>query len=331
MSHSLLERVEHRLVNEPGGDPGLYIDLIGLRRAVIFDLGESSLSTRDLIKAADVCISHTHIDHWIGFDRLLRSWIGRARELRIHGPEGMAEHVWHRIHGYVWNLTFEDHLRIVTHEVVGDEVRVEELSIEDRFQRRRDHGARPHDGVLIQGPGFRVEFAEMDHSTTCLGFALVEDARYSFDPERLKAAGEAPGPGLRELRARFLAGEEPERAASLGEFTPERRYAYVTDTAFSAKSVAAVKRIAGGADVLYCEATYPEAEADKAAEVRHLSAGQCGAMARAAGAQSLVPFHFSRKHAADPSEILADVEAGRDGRPDWLGRIKAAEQQGQEE
>ena len=310
-----LEQVKERLTNPPGGDPGLYIDLVGLRRAVMFDIGEHRLSAAELLRVGDLLVSHTHIDHWIGFDRMLRVWLGKDRELRIWGPPGMHDFVWHRIHGYVWNLTFEDHVRFVVHELDGPRWQVVEYSVEDRFQQRREREPITHGGIAATGPGFHVEFAELDHSTPCLGYALVSDARYSFDPERLAAAGLRPGRHLAELKASFLAGNDLEQAATLGHFVPGTRIAYVTDTGYSDRSREAVRRLAHNADVLYCEATYPNSDIDKAEAVRHLTGGQCGALGREAGVQRLVPFHFSRKFASDPSEILADVREAQTGTP----------------
>ena len=318
-----LERFEERLTNPPGqGDPGLYVDLVGLKKAAMFDIGENTLSPGELTRVRALFISHTHIDHWIGFDRLLRVILGSEREVHIYGPPGMADFVRHRIHGYVWNLTFEDHVRFFVHELAGDTFHVVELSLEDRFQTVRDHGqSEPHQGVAHRGDGYRVEFAELDHTTPCLGWAFVEEDRYSFDLDRLTAAGMKPGPELAHLKARFLAGEDPLRAQTLGEFQPGRRVAYVTDTALTPKSVEAVCRLARNAEVLYCEATYPDEDLEKATAVGHLTGGQCGALARAASVKELVPFHFSRRYAQDPSQILSDIEEGRAGRREWIPGI----------
>ncbi len=318
-----LEHIDDKLINPPGdGDPGLYLDLVGLREAAMFDIGDNALPVSDLVKVRTLFVSHTHIDHWIGFDRLLRCLLGAERTVHIYGPPGMGDFVRCRIHGYIWNLSFEDHLRLIVHELDGDAFEVVELSVEDRFRSVRDHGrSEPHRGIAHRGDGWRVEFAELDHSTPCLGWALVEEDKYRFDQARLAAAGLTPGPELAAMKTRFVGGEDALLAGTLGEFSRGRRIAYVTDTGFSPKSIEAVRTLAKDADVMYCEATYPDDDLDKARAVRHLTGGQCGALSRTAGVERLVPFHFSRRYAQDPAQILADVEQGRTGRRDWLGGL----------
>jgi ribonuclease Z len=78
-----------RLVNNPFGDPGLYIPFLFEKRAMIFDLGDIvSLSPKELLKINHVFITHTHMDHFVGFERLLRLSLGREKDLYLYGPEG---------------------------------------------------------------------------------------------------------------------------------------------------------------------------------------------------------------------------------------------------
>jgi len=66
-------RFHPRLINGPYGDPGLYVPFLFENRAIIVDMGDIDLlSARDLLKIGHAFITHTHIDHFIGFDRILR-------------------------------------------------------------------------------------------------------------------------------------------------------------------------------------------------------------------------------------------------------------------
>lgn len=57
------------LINDPFGDPGVYVDFKYRREAFLFDLGDIHLPPpRKLLKIDFIFVSHTHMDHFIGFD-----------------------------------------------------------------------------------------------------------------------------------------------------------------------------------------------------------------------------------------------------------------------
>src|SRR5215472_10650908 len=93
------------LVNRVFGDPGVLIDLKFERRAILFDVGDvSALPTRKLLRVSDIFVSHTHMDHFAGFDHLIRVCLGRDTGVRLYGPEKFIGQLEHKLAAYTWNL-----------------------------------------------------------------------------------------------------------------------------------------------------------------------------------------------------------------------------------
>jgi ribonuclease Z len=93
------------LVNGRYGDPTVYVETLFETHSVLFDLGEiASLSPRRIQRIDQIFVSHAHIDHFVGFDHLLRSLVGRKKTVPLYGPVGFAERVYHKLQAYRWNL-----------------------------------------------------------------------------------------------------------------------------------------------------------------------------------------------------------------------------------
>ena len=148
-----------RLVNPPFGDPGLFIPLSFHKRAILIDLGEiDALAPKDMLKLSHVFVSHTHMDHFSGFDRLLRLLLGRAHRLSLYGPEGFLQNVEGKLSGYTWNLVknYRDALELKVTEIHPKTVVTRWYRCEEGFIPRKDYHSREFDGILVSEPSFAI-------------------------------------------------------------------------------------------------------------------------------------------------------------------------------
>src|SRR6202035_2176625 len=90
-----------------------------------------------------------------------------------------------------------------------------------------------------------------------------------------------------------------------------QRFAFIMDT----RLCDAAFELADGADMLVCESTFADAEAARAREWGHLTAGQAGRIAAEAGARLLVLTHFSQRYEHDDIQRLVAPHATEVGRP----------------
>ena len=71
-----------------------------------------------------------------------------------------------------------------------------------------------------------------------------------------------------------------------------KKYAYCADTLFTDSFLETIK----GADTIYHECTYLDADREKATKRYHSTAAQAAELAKMAGAQQLLLGHFSSKY-----------------------------------
>ena len=199
-------------VNDPFGDPALYVDFLFERRALLFDLGDLSLlPARKLLRISHVFVSHTHVDHFIGFDHLIRICLGREKRIHLYGPPGFVDQVWHRLAGYTWNLVqnYPTDFTVSATEVHPDGVlSTAQFHCRKGFIRERCQDERIEDGVLLDEQAFTIRSTFLDHRIPCLAFALEEKNHVNIMKNRLSGAGIAGG----QMADRTEGGCAPGRA-----------------------------------------------------------------------------------------------------------------------
>jgi ribonuclease Z len=319
-------------VNGRFGDPAVYVEHLFERHALMLDLGDiTTLPPRKINRIDKVFISHTHIDHFIGFDHLLRVLVGRDETVSLWGPSGLIDSVDRKLHAYAWNLAqrYDNDLTFVVADVApSGEAFTARFRLHTAFAREMTGGSDLPRGVLCDHPALRVTAVTLDHRTPSLGFALTEPIHLNVWNTRLAARGLPVGPWLAELKRAILAGqpddtliavrEQPSapvlRVVPLGELrdlltvTPGQKIGYITDVADTPTNRAAIIELVTGADILFIESAFAAADAALAADRAHLTTRAAGEIARAAGVARVEPFHFSARYEGEEARMLAEVE-----------------------
>ena len=330
--HQLLEP---RLVNDPFGDPALYVDFRDERRALLFDLGDvTALPPRKLIRLSHVFVTHTHMDHFAGFDHLLRVVLGRKTGIALFGGPDFIAQLEHKLRAYTWNVVHRYEVELV--------IDAREIGVDGRGQRARfssrtgfaRESCAPFDlvdDVLHEETLFRVRGRFVDHELPCLAYAVEEKAQFKVAKDRLAAIGISTGPWLRELKQAVLTGapdttpiqvrwrdrggdhETTRQVRELREvvldLVPGRRIGYVTDLRFTEPNLIALSQLLDGVDQLFIESVFLDQDREHASRKNHLTARQAGQIARRLAARAVVPFHFSPRYENREAALVAELHA----------------------
>ena len=315
------------LVNGRFGDPALFVETLHRRGALLFDMGDlSRLSARDLLRISHVFVSHTHLDHFIGFDALLRVSIGREKRIEMVGPTGFIERVRHKLGAYEWDLVDRYETDLVFSVT---EVRTEATGRRARFRFKRAFAPEEEseielaNGIVASETGFEARAAILNHHGPCLGFSLAERAHANVWKSVLDERGLQTGPWLQQLKQAVLEGWPADhpillpgggsaRLATLRDVvtvTRGQKIAYVTDVADSTHNRAAIAVLAEGADSFFIEARFAAADVDQARDRAHLTTKAAGEIARMARVRKVEPFHFSPRYDGEEERMLAEVAA----------------------
>jgi ribonuclease Z len=329
-----------RLVNDPFSDPGLYIPFLHERGAIMFDLGEiNSLTPRDLLKISHVFVSHAHMDHFAGFDKLLRIFLGRDCELNIFGPPGFFRHAEGKLNGYVWNLIeeYEYNLVLKVSEVHENKIVTKKYLCREGFKPGEAVTGDLSNGILYKTPGFQVRGALLDHRIPCLGLTLEENFHVNINSEELKRLDLYTGPWLSAFKKELYAGTSKDAeffvtkeeqgkvsdkrrftigslAEKIATITPGQKITYITDAIGSAENINKIIELAKGSDHLFIEAAFLAQDSKTAKEKYHLTAVEAGRIAREAGVKKFTLFHFSPRYSHMEEELLNEAMAAFEGR-----------------
>jgi ribonuclease Z len=315
---------EIRLVNGSTGDPVLFIDYPGKDDAFLFDAGENcGLDPKRLGDLEGVFITHHHIDHFVGFDRIIRANLDRDKTLHVFGPAGTIPKVYDRIKSYEFQYFPFQKIVLQVEELLPGRRRKALLECSRRFPTPEVSEEDWKTPVIYENTDLLIEATHTDHTVAGLAFALVEKTGYHPDPAKLAAGVLRPGSWVTQALELLRAGAAPETVleieggrftlGALGEqyFASSRgaRVAYVTDTYWSEAVQPGLLRLARGAYRLYCDSYYAHAHLARAGQFRHMTATYAAEFAKQAKVEQLILMHFAPRYAGRYEALVEEARA----------------------
>ena len=281
----------------------------------------AALSVKEVQNTKAVFISHTHIDHFVNFDSVIRHQIGTERRVVICGPAGIAKQVQAKLHAYTWNLIKKGAIIYEIREVENPNlIRIYEL--EPPTWELKELGTR-EGNVIFEEKGFQVTCTLLDHKTPTMAYKFKEDDSVKIDLSDSNFKG---GKWVQELKVAFennaedqvITVEDKEFKASelfhLLKAQNGHSLGMIMDHAATLENHKLIVEHFHECDTVLIESFY-KAEDKAFAEANHHSySTESGKVLRAAGVMNAVPVHFSRKYTEpDIEALIAEFEAGFNG------------------
>lgn len=313
-----------RLVNGPFGDPALYVRLAYRGEALLFDCGDlHALAPGELLKTRLLFLSHAHIDHLVGFDLLLRTFLARDLTLLMYGPAGLAKQMEARLQGYTWNLVDGYPFVLTVREWRPEGLWEVTFPASQAFRPHTEHLLPCPNDILHETPWYRIRASRLMHGDiVSLAFSLEEPLHIAIHKDALERHGYMPGPWLVNFKELILRNAAPDtdvmvplstggkRSIALGVLretiasTEEgMKVVYVTDCSPVFGNFRRILQLAENAHILHIEAMFAHQDLERAQQRNHLTAWQAGRLAYLARVARLQVFHHSPRYQRSPADL----------------------------
>ncbi len=265
----------------------------------LFDCGENAQMNMlqagiKRSKIECIFISHFDVDHYSGLIGLLSTLQLQRREkpLKLVGPKGLQEYV-------EWNLGFSN-------IELGYEIQFIEVA-EDT-----------EEATVIDEEDYFVVARALKHRKFCLGYRFQEkDKPGKVNAVLAETLGITKDEDFKALKAgdnvTLDDGTVIKSSDIVGYPRPGDSFAYITDTEYCPNAV----RLALNTNILYHEATFGDALADKARETGHSTAKDAARVATESQTKLLVIGHFSARY-TNAHTLLNEAREGF--YPTWLAQ-----------
>lgn len=287
----------------------------------LVDCGEASLlNVRDCLDLKALFISHTHIDHFINFDQIMRHHVGSEKKYIICGPLNIALQVQAKLRSFTWNLIQENDFSYEIREIVSEnciyKYEIKPSTWEIVFVEELNE--------LYTDERIEVHFKILDHKIPVIAYLFKENDTVNID---ITKCSFAPGKWINNLKIAFKNDEKKAIieidkhaivAAELFHLLTISRgqsLGVIMDHAANPENHQKIKELFCECDTVLIETFYKDEDKEKALLNFHSYAAESGRVMREAKVKNAIPIHFSRKYLdEDIKEIIQNFEKSFNGK-----------------
>lgn len=311
-----------RRLNSPFDDSGIFVRNVYMKKAVLFDCGRlGNIDNSEINDISYVFVSHTHIDHFCGFDRFLRTALLSGNTITFFGPAGFIDNVKGKLASYTWNLIYDYDVTFIAIELseqgrFGAKFSAKNGFKEERFVVTSDE--------LKLNDGFSLEYEFFDHSITSIGYRIVEPKRISVNKEKMQEYGFKNGPWVKLLKEALLNNSRNDVlnidtysgikqhyifdiADKIIEYPVTQDITYITDIASDFSNYKKAIRFAKDSYILLIEAVFMNNDVIHAIEKKHLSVGVSKAIYKNSNSNYVSFGHFAPKYDRMRDEFFREL------------------------
>ncbi|RVU90573.1 peptidase [Flavobacterium columnare] len=277
----------------------------------ICECGDASdLTVKDCQNTEAIFISHTHIDHFVNFDTILRHQIGIQRRVVICGPTGITQQVQSKLKGYQWNLIAEDAIVYEVREIQNDhsiscaEIKPPFWNIES-IDKELDY--------VYQNEKCTVEFVLLDHKTPSVAYLFKEHDTVKIDLGK----GQFKGGAWVNVLKNAYANQEDDLQITIEavtylakdlyyllELKKGHRLGVIMDHAANEANHDLIYSLFNECDTVYIESFYKAEDKEQAQQNYHSYSSESARIMKKCQVKNAIPVHFSRRYKEEDIQIV---------------------------
>ncbi len=302
-------------------DHSIYIDIRnipGKNQSILIDCGNNhTLSVKDFIKISTIFISHAHVDHFIGFDNILRMNLRENKRIKVIGPAPISSLIHNKLRGYTWNLIYDSQLEFEVWDISKFSIKKFLIKCNEKFSKKHLIEKIPVKNPFIENEYYECSFIILKHDIPSIGYSIKEKDNIKVDKLRLNELGLPEGQWLKKLKTKNFSSGDIITFDSKSYFLQDLyndliifekglKISYISDTIYTPALKKKIIDFVKDSDEFYCESTFLKKDIKLAKEYFHLTAEQTATLAKEAGVKKLYLIHLSSRY--KPEKILDEAK-----------------------